>query len=127
MKGLKWTQISWSFVLGVLALFVFLLWLGWTSRGSAEQMAADQTKAAVVAYATPACVARFERQPNAVAAWKELKGIQGYNQGDAIEKGGWVAEPDQKLDSAISRTIASECASKVLELKTIGNEKLPTE
>ncbi len=81
---------------------------------------------AVVAYATPVCVARFEQQPNAVAAWQTLKKTEDWNRGDTIVKDGLVAEPDQKLDDNIANAVASNCAEKIMELKTLAGVQLDT-
>ncbi|MDP2655408.1 MAG: hypothetical protein Q8P17_02550 [bacterium] len=125
-----WVEPSlWGVVVGAAVCWVTLSsGFGWMSEGTAKKMAVQQTQEAVVAYATPACVARFEKQPNAVDAWKVLKKTDSWSQGDVIKKGGWVTEPGQKLDSVdIADTIARNCATQLVELKTLGGVKLPTE
>jgi len=100
--------------------------LGWMSPDTAAQLSAKQAQAAVVAYATPACVARFARQPNAVATWNKLRKIkEDWTWADFIEKeGGLIAEPNQTLSPDTTAAIASACAAEVLKLKSIGGVKL---
>ena len=116
-----WTQPAmWSAVVGAIAWWIALSWgLGWVSHGTAAKTAAKQAQAAVVAYATPACVDRFESQPNAVAAWTALKKSEDWSRPDAISKAGWVALPGQKIDSEVGDAIANACASKLIALKQI--------
>ncbi len=118
----------WGSAVGAVVWWIVLSsGFGWVSAGTAKQMSAQKTQDAVVAYATPACVARFERQPNAVAAWKTLNKTEEWGRSEVIEKGGWIAEPGQKLDSTdIAGTIARNCATQLIELKTLGGVKLST-
>ena len=106
--------------------FVLATGLGWMSPDAATQQSAKQAQAAVVAYATPACVARFARQPNAVAIWKKLAKIkEDWTWADFIEKeGGLIAEPLQQLSPDTTAAIASSCAAAVLKLKSIGGVQL---
>jgi len=107
-------------VVGVLA-FGF----GWVSAGAAKRLADNQTQTAVVAAATPYCIARFEQQPNAVAWWQELKKSEkDYDQSDYIKKGGWAAVSGQKLDSDITSAVANSCATKLLALTELNGVKL---
>ncbi len=121
-----WTEpASWAFAAGAAVWWIVLSsGFGWMSEGTAVQMAARQTQTAVVVYATPACVARFGRQPNAVVAWEALNKIERWDRSDVIKKGGWVAEPNQKLESDIASMIAADCAEKIAELKTLAGVKL---
>jgi len=96
------------------------------SAGNAAKMSSQKAQDAVVAYATPVCVARFEQQPNAVAAWQTLKKTEDWNRGDTIVKDGLVAEPNQKLDDGIANAVASNCAEKIMALKTIAGVQLDT-
>jgi hypothetical protein len=111
----------WGVVLGALAWWGVLSWgLGWVSAGTAKQLADNQTQAAVVAAASPYCVARFEQQPNAVASWQALKkSAADYDQSDYIEKGGWAALPNQKPDSDMTAAVADACATQLLALKQL--------
>ena len=116
----------WGVVLGAVVWWgVLSLGLGWMSAGTAKRLADDQTQTAVVAAATPYCVARFEQQPNAVASWQALKKSEGnYDQSDYVMKGGWAAVPDQKPDSDITSAVANACATQLLALKEINGTTL---
>ncbi len=129
MKSFKmpmWVKPSfWGGVAGALIWWSALSsGLGWMSQDAAKQMAAQQTQEAVVAYATPACVARFEKQPNAIDAWKALEKTDEWTRSDAIKKGGWITEPGQKLDSDIQDAIANSCASQLLALTELNGTPL---
>ncbi|HUX35915.1 MAG TPA: hypothetical protein VMV71_02670 [Candidatus Paceibacterota bacterium] len=120
-----WTKPAvWGVVVGALAWWMVLSSFGWVSAGTAAQVATQKAQDAVVAYATPVCVARFERQPNVIAAWEVLSKTDDWKQGDHIKDGGWVSEPGQKINSDMADAIATGCATQVLALKTIGGVKL---
>jgi hypothetical protein len=96
------------------------------SAGAAAKASTQKAQDAVVAYATPVCVARFEQQPNAVAAWQALKKTDDWNRGDLVAKDGLVTEPNQKLDDDTTNAVASSCAEKIMELKTLAGVQLDT-
>lgn len=96
----------------------------WVSAGAAGRMVTQKTQEAVVAYATPVCVARFEQQKNPVAAWNDLKKTEEWSRGDRIVKDGWVAEPNQKIDDNTANAIASSCATQLMALDTLNGTKL---
>ena len=127
-KITSWIEPAfWGLVVGAIGVWVTLAFgFGWMSAGNAAKMSAQKAQDAVVAYATPVCVARFEQQPNAVAAWQTLKKTEDWNRGDTIVKDGLVAEPDQKLDDNIANAVASNCAEKIMELKTLAGVQLDT-
>jgi len=115
----------WGIVIGALGGWLILAsGFGWMSASAATKMAARKAQDAVVAYATPACVARFERQPNAAAAWAELKKTDDWNRSGVVVKDGWAAEPSQKLDSDTANAVAGACAEKIVALTTLGGVKL---
>ena len=126
MKVPGWTEPAvWGVVVGVVGCWLILAYgFGWMSAAAAAKMSTQKAQDAVVAYATPVCVARFERQPNAVEAWKTLKKTDEWNQGDLVVKDGWVAEPSQKLDSNTANAVANSCATKILALKTLWGVQL---
>jgi len=126
MKIPSWTEPAIYGILGgAVGWWLILVYgFGWTSAGAAATMSTQKAQDAVVAYATPACVARFERQPNAVAAWETLKKTDDWDRGDLVVKDGWVAEPGQKLDSNTANAVANTCATKILAFKTLGGVQL---
>jgi hypothetical protein len=127
MKIPSWVKPGiWGVVLGAVAWWGVLFWgFGWMSAGGAQQLADNQTQTAVVAAATPYCVARFEQQPNAVASWQALKkSSDDYSQSDYLEKGGWATLSGQKPDSAITSAVADSCATQLLALSELNGVKL---
>jgi len=128
MSSLKfpaWTEPAvYSFVIGAVVWWIALSYFGWVSAGTAKEMAVQKAQEAVVAVATPACVARFLRQPNAASVWETLNKTDSWNRSETIEKAGWIAEPGQKLSYDISKAVSESCAEKVLALKKFNGAKL---
>lgn len=115
----------WGVAIGAMGWWIILAYgFGWMSAATAAKMSGQKAQDAVVAYAAPVCVARFEQQPNAIAAWQTLKKTDEWDQSDLVVKKGWVAEPGQELDSDTENAIASSCATKILALKTLGGVNL---
>ena len=109
MKIPSWVKPGiWGMGLGAAAWWAVLAGgMGWMSGSAAKQLAENQTQPAVVAAATPYCVARFEQQSNAVTSWQALKkSASDYNQTDFVKKGGWATLSGQKLDSEITSAVA---------------------
>jgi hypothetical protein len=127
MKIPSWVRPGiWGAIVGAVAWWTVLAFgFGWMSAGTARQLADDQTQTAVVAAATPYCIARFEQQPNAVASWQGLKKSQdNYDEGDYVKKGGWATLSGQKLNSDITSAVAEACATQLLTLKELNGVKL---
>jgi hypothetical protein len=127
MKVPSWVKPGiWGMVIGAAAWWVVLAGgLGWMSGTAAKQFADNQTLAAVVATATPYCVARFQQQPNAVTSWQALKkSAADYNQTDYVIKGGWAKLSGQKPDSDFSAAVADSCATQLLALTKIDGVNL---
>jgi hypothetical protein len=120
-----WTKPgAWGVVIGAAAWWIILAaGFGWMSAGSATHLAKNKAQAAVVAYATPICVARFERQSNAVVQWKALqKSANNFNQDSFLEnkKLGLIDQTGEDTAEAI----ANACSTKLLALKTLDGVKL---
>jgi hypothetical protein len=116
----------WGVIAGALVWWGVLVWgLGWVSAGNAHMTAHQTALSAVAAAASPFCVARFEQQANAVAAWQKLKkSADNGDQDDFLVKGGWIAAPGAKADSDFANAIADRCATKLLALKELDGVKL---
>jgi len=126
LKMPGWAEPAvWGLIVGVVGCWLLLArGFGWMSPVEAARLATQKANDAVVAYATPVCVARFEAQPNAVAAWETLKNTDEWNRDDMLVKDGWVGEPGQKLDADTGKTIADACSTKILALKTLDGVQL---
>jgi hypothetical protein len=84
--------------------------LGWTLGSTAEKMAVDRAKLAVVEALAPICVESFQKQHDAAARLVEFKKAASWDQRSLIEKGGWAVTPGtDKTDSAV----ASACAERL--------------
>ena len=129
MKFPVWTgPAAWGVAAGAIGWWLILAsGFGWMSAGAATKMATQKAQDAVVAYATPACLARFEREPNAAIAWRGLQKTDSWSRNDLVVKDGWVGEPSQKLDSDTANAIADSCATQILSLKTLNGVKLSSE
>ena len=97
---------------------------GWMSAGASAKLAEQTAQTAVVAYAVPACVARFEEQKNPVDAWKALNKTESWSRSESIQKAGWVAEPNQKLSYDLNSAIGSACTEQIMALKALGGVQL---
>jgi len=84
---------------------------GWTLGSTAEQMAADRAKAAVVDALSPICVAKFRQQPDAATKLAEFNKVNSWDRGVLIEKGGWATTPGS--DETTTLAVASACAGKL--------------
>lgn len=63
---------------------------GWTTGGSAQEMAEDSARDARAQLASALCVEKFVASASAASTLAELKEASGYQQDDFIEDGGWV-------------------------------------
>ena len=126
LKMPGWAEPAvWGLIVGVAGCWVLLArGFGWMSPVEAATLATQRANDAVVAYATPVCVARFEGQPNAVAAWKTLKKTDEWNRDDLLVKDGWVGEPGQKVAPDTGKIIADACSTQILALKTLDGVQL---
>ncbi len=105
------TPAAWGAVAGAVAMAIIgFSGFGWMLGSTAEQMAATQTEAAVVAALTPLCVAKFEAQADAATKLTEMKKASSWDQAAFIEKGGWATMPGS---GAPNSAVAGACAAKL--------------
>ena len=84
--------------------------LGWTLGSTAEKMAVERAKTAVVDALAPICVVKFQQQNDSAAKLVEFKKAASWDQRALIEKGGWALIPgSDKTDLAV----ATACAEKL--------------
>ena len=97
----------------VAAMIVGFGWGGWTFGGTAEKVAKERAKSAVVAVLAPICVEQFRQATNASANLTELNKISyAWDRGTFIEKGGWAIMPgSEKSDSAVAKACADTLGS----------------
>ena len=101
----------WGAVAGAVALSVVgFSSLGWTLGSTAEKMATEHAKAAVVAALAPICVEKFQHQADALAKLVEFNKISSWNRRSVIEKGGWATMPGSDTPNS---AVATACAEKL--------------
>ena len=126
VKMPSWLEPAvWGLMAGIVGCWLLLSYgFGWMSPVEAGKLSDQKIQDALVAYATPACVSRFERQSNAVAAWETLKKTDDWSRGDLVVKDGWVTGHGQKLNSDTAKAVATSCATQILALKTLAGVQL---
>ena len=99
-------------VCGAVALAVvgFSSWGGWVTGGTAREMAADQSKADVVAALSLICVDQSKRDPQLAERLAAIKAVSSWSRGELVMKNSWATMPGTtEADSQVARA----CAEKV--------------
>lgn len=114
------TLLFWSCAGSVaVAMVVGFSWGGWTTGGSAREMAEDSAAQARQELAAVVCVDRFMAAPDVgvqLAALKEI--TSSYAQSEFVEEGGWAmivpaSTPADRQASADHREAADLCAEEL--------------
>ena len=92
--------------------FLGFSWGGWVTAGTAQEMAAKATTAAVAAAMTPYCVQMADADPRSAEILAELKTAKGYNGRMVIEKAGWATpigaeRPNSDLATACQAALSA--------------------
>ena len=96
---------------GAIALaIVGFSWGGWVTGGTARTMAADQSKADVVAALSLICVDQSKRDPQLAERVAALKTASSWNRGDLVMKNGWATMPGTTEGNS---QVARDCAAKL--------------
>ena len=96
---------------GALALAVVgFNWGGWVTGGTARQMAAEQSKADVVAALSLICVDQSKRDPQLVERVAAIKAASSWTRGDLVMKNGWATMPGTTEGNS---QVARDCAEKI--------------
>ena len=85
-------------------------WGGWVTGGTARAMAADQSKADVVAALSLICVDQSKRDPQLAERVAAIKTASSWNRGDLVLKNGWATMPGT---TEANSQVAKDCADKV--------------
>jgi len=119
LQGESRTRLLQGMVLGAAAsMAIGFWWAGWVTSGTADKLAAEQAKTAVLTALTPICVERFLQNSEAKANLAALQQISSnWEQGQYLEKGGWATPPGT---SSADYQLARSCAEKLTEAKTPG-------
>jgi hypothetical protein len=104
----------WGAVIGsILTMIVGFSWGGWTTSGSAHQVAVKQADAAVTAALVPICLAGEKADVGRVKKLGELTAIaSSWEQTEFVMKTGWATFPGQDDPN---RAVAEACASALLK------------
>src|SRR5690606_7536758 len=92
----------------VITMLVGFTWGGWTLGSTAEKMAQERATAAVVDVLAPACVQRFQQQPDLAAQWAAFKEVSSWQRDAYIEKLGFATPIGSKT---ANEQAAEKCAS----------------
>lgn len=99
---------------GAVALaIVGFSWGGWVTGGTAEKMAGDSAKSAVVTALAPICVVQFQQGTGFDTALSELAETRSYQRAAYIEKGGWSTMPGSEEGN---KDVAKACADMITKL-----------
>jgi len=85
-------------------------WGGWVTGSTARTMAADQSKAEVVAALSLICVDQSKRDPQLVERVAAIKSASSWNRGDLVLKNGWATMPGTAEGNS---QVAKDCAAKI--------------
>jgi hypothetical protein len=112
----------------VLATVVGFTWGGWTTGGSAQDMADKAAADARQQLAAVVCVDRFMAAPDAGVQLTSLQEItSSYAQGKFVQDGGWAiivpASTADRKGSADDRKAAGLCADELAKREIPASEK----
>jgi hypothetical protein len=117
LRGESRTRLLQGIAIGAVAAMVIgFSWGGWMTGGTANKMASERADTAVVAALTPICVEKFLQNSDAKANLAILQKISSnWEQGQYLEKGGWVTQPGA---TSSDYHLARACAEKLVQVKT---------
>ncbi len=94
-------------IVGAVALaIVGFSWGGWLTGSTAEKMASDQARRAVVAALVPICVEQSSQDPQFVDTLAQLKETSSFQRSEVLMKAGWATMPGS---SDPDRDVARSC------------------
>ena len=110
------TKAVWFWSVGgavVATMIIGFTWGGWTTGGTAEEMAADAREQGRAQLAANICVDRFLASPEVAVNLAALNDESSYQRDNFIDDGGWVtfAGMEEPIEGAAER-----CASQLAEM-----------
>jgi hypothetical protein len=124
------TALFWSCAGSVIvATIVGFSWGGWTTGGSAREMAEDSAAQARQELAAVVCVDRFMAAPDANVQLAELQELtSSYQQGKFVADGGWAiivpaSSPTDYTTRTDDRKAAGLCAAELAKREISTTEK----
>ena len=117
LQGESRTRLLQGIAIGAVAsMAIGFSWGGWMTGNTANKLAGEQAETAVVAALTPICVEKFLQNSDAKANLAVLKKFtSNWEQGDYLQKGGWVTQPGA---TSSDYHLARACAEKLIQAKT---------
>jgi hypothetical protein len=95
------------------ALIVGFGWGGWVTGGTAQDMAVQSGKDAVVQRLAPICVYQFNQDPEKDQKLTELKDTSTWQRRAYVEEQGWATMPGEEEPD---RKVADECAKLLMQV-----------
>lgn len=110
---LKKSAVFWIAVGAVLlTLFLGFTRGGWTTKGSAANMAETSAEAAVLERLTPICIAQFSADPQQASKLAELQAVRSASQRSTyVKEQGWATMPGETDPDS---RVASECTRQLM-------------
>ncbi len=113
----NWEEIKpalWGAAGGAIVLAIIgFQWAGWVTGDTAQKMAAEAAKTAVVDRLAAICVEQFNQDSEKVQKFEKLKEVSDWDRDDYVEEQGWATMPGEK-EADIK--VARKCAVLVVEL-----------
>ena len=112
MRLPEWTKPAiWGAIAGgAVTAFLGFSYMGWTTAGSAEQMAQTQSEAAVVSALVPFCATKAEQDADATKLAKFRTETSSYSRTEIVRASGWATMPGM---TTADNALAQACAEKL--------------
>jgi predicted dienelactone hydrolase len=111
----QWIKpMLWGAVVGsVVTMIIGFSYGGWTTSGTAAQLAKSQADTAVTAALVPLCIAQSKADGTMLKKMVELRALaSSYEQRDFVTKTGWATVPGSEDPN---RDVAEACAAALLK------------
>jgi hypothetical protein len=91
------SALLWACVLSVAAtMIVGFSWGGWTTGGTAAEMARKAADSASASLAAAVCVVQFDSDPGHAVQLASLNKVERWDRAGFVTKGGWATLPGMK-------------------------------
>ncbi len=109
---LKKSVVFWIAIGAVLVtLFLGFTQAGWTTAGTATNMAEASAQAAVIARLSPICVAQFNADAQRTVRLEELKAASSSQRSKIVKEQGWATMPGETDPDT---RVATECTKQIM-------------
>ena len=101
-------------VVGALVLTtVGFAWGGWVTGATAQKMASNEARSAVIAALVPICVEQSSQDPKVVDTLARLKDTSSYQRSEMLMRTGWAtmpgsSDPDRDVARACMGALAAQ-------------------